>query len=165
MGAPATHKSTKNMKKGALGEGPKKVGKLQKNGGPGPSKSMLLYRRGYKNHSFHPAPKTSRKAFQNVIKMVRKTVKPRSGGLLENTAKPNAENNAILTQNRGGGSTNEVVASPPTVDFRHPSAAERVFAKTEKSTTKNAFSTTRIPLQRGVENSRNEPHTNVQFRP
>ena len=68
---------------------------------------MLLYRRGYKNHSFHPSPKTSRNASQIVIKTVPKAIKSRSGGLLENTTKTNAENNAIWTQNRPGAGAHE----------------------------------------------------------
>ena len=84
---------------------------------------MLLYRRGYKNHSFHPAPKTSRTASQIVIKTVPKTIKSRSGDLLENTAKTNAENNTIWNQNRPGGGPTNVVFAPQCASGRAGGAA------------------------------------------
>ena len=68
---------------------------------------MLLCRRGYKNHTFHPAPKTTRNASQNVTKMVPKAGNSSSGGLLENIAKTNAQNNGKVTQNRPRGVSHE----------------------------------------------------------
>ena len=78
---------------------------------------MLFHWKGCKNHDFQPSPKTSPNVCENVFEIRQISIKSRSGGLLENTTKTNAENNAIWTQNRPGG-------GGPRTWFSDPNAAK-----------------------------------------
>ena len=60
---------------------------------------MVFHWRGYKNHYFQPSPKTSPNVFGNVFEFVQKSIKRRSGCIVEKTTKINAKNNANCTKN------------------------------------------------------------------
>ena len=110
-GSPGDPQIHKKHEIGSSGRGPEKSVELNSKLEALDLRNLCFYiGRGYKNHSFHPSPKTSRNGSQIVIKTIPKAIKSRSGGLLENTTKTNAENNAIWTIDPGGGPTNVVFA-------------------------------------------------------
>ena len=59
---------------------------------------MCFHWRGCKNHYFQPSPKTSPNVFENVFEIVQKSVKCRSGCIVEKTTTNNATNNANCTK-------------------------------------------------------------------
>ena len=66
MGAPATHKSTKNMKnmkKGALGENPEKCAKMYRNWGPRTLEIYVFIKERLQKSYFPPSSKNHTKCF------------------------------------------------------------------------------------------------------
>ena len=61
IGAPATQKSTKNMKKGALGENPEKCAKMYRNWGPRTLEIYVFMKEGLQKTHFPPSSKNHTK--------------------------------------------------------------------------------------------------------
>ena len=112
MGAPATHKSTKNMKLGALGEDPKKMWNLTQNWRPWTFEIYVFIYEELQKSLFPPISKNLTKCFPNCHKNCTKSnkIQVRRPPRKHNKNKRRKQRNLYSKSTRGGGPTNVVFA-------------------------------------------------------
>ena len=106
-GSPGDSQIHKKHEIGSSGRGPEKNVELNSKSEALDLRNLCFYIGEVTKSLFPPISRNLTKCFPNRHKNCTKSNKPKSGGLLENTTKTNAENNAIWTQNRPGGGAHE----------------------------------------------------------